>query len=70
MSDNNPNPFAFPVEGGARPWNNGMTLRDYFAAKSITGINPGRNISEQDIQWIAWNAYRLADAMIKERKNK
>ena len=46
---------------------NGMTLRDYFAAKamqSIIALN-GRNISPQAS---AGQAYEAADAMLKARE--
>ena len=43
----------------------GMTLRDYFAAKAITGTLPGDKADEKILaQW----AYRMADAMMEARK--
>ena len=71
MSDKNEVSPAFP----RRPLNIfdeghvGMTLRDYFAGQALIGIYAGK----------AWNdivlhdnpeawAYRIADAMIKERE--
>lgn len=54
---------AFPRTFGDK---HGMTLRDYFAAKVITGawqnINPG---SQSEL---AKRAYEIADAMIKQRE--
>lgn len=46
----------------------GMTLRDYFAAQSIAGINPGRLYGDDGIQTIADQAYKLADAMLAARE--
>lgn len=49
----------------------GMSLRDYFAAKAMQAIiiNSDRNsvsIGEIDL-WIGQYAYEVADAMIKEK---
>jgi hypothetical protein len=46
----------------------GMTLRDYFAAKAMQGFmanksNPMHYQPETDAQW----AYMIADAMLKAR---
>ncbi len=43
----------------------GMTLRDYFAAKAMLGLLNSTRISQPD--WIAKDAYEMADAMLKER---
>lgn len=40
----------------------GMDLRDYFAAKAMQAL------IQRDEQSIAWEAYRLADEMMKVRK--
>jgi len=47
----------------------GMTLRDYFAAKAMQGIIQ-MPIGEPDYDEIsvAHNAYKMADAMLKERE--
>ena len=43
----------------------GMSLRDYFAAKALQGLLSGRNyITEMNVQL----AYEYADAMLKERE--
>ena len=49
---------------------NGMTLRDYFAAKALAGIeasqgNGGNFIST--VEKVAARAYELADAMLAAR---
>lgn len=56
-------------------WDEGMTLRDYFAAKAMVAILSGRlangNHFSSDVNsdWLAKSAGIVADAMIKERGN-
>jgi len=47
----------------------GMTLRDYFAAKAMQSLLVvlREGIRPQDIQLMARDAYGIADAMLKER---
>lgn len=55
---------AFPNEGYARfP---GMTMRDYFAAKFMSGVMASAS-DYQSYEDIAGDAYRMADAMLAER---
>lgn len=63
MRDDKP---AFPVPGLQHDETfNGMTLRDYFAAKAITGTLPGDKVDEKILaRW----AYRMADAMLEARQ--
>lgn len=42
----------------------GMTLRDYFAAKAMQGILAGNSTKVHEI---AQASYTVADAMLKER---
>ena len=65
------NPPAFPktpfIEIGTPQ--NGMTLRDYFAAKALQGFmanksNPMHFQPENDANW----AYSIADAMLAARE--
>ena len=59
---------AFPNEGfnGWGKPEEGMTLRDYFAAKAMQGyVGQGKSYDFADI---AQASYRLADAMLKARK--
>ena len=44
----------------------GMTLRDYFAAKTLQGLLSNRN-AEAAIDEFAAKSYRMADAMLKAR---
>lgn len=50
-----------PMSSG---YNEGMTLRDYFAAKAMQGMITRRMLSDEDDAKIA---YKMADAMLKER---
>ncbi|MGU2415257.1 hypothetical protein [Burkholderia cenocepacia] len=64
---------AFPVPGLMEdPSFNGMTLRDYFAAKAmqaaLTTVQPGPTVThEQMFDAVAPLAYLMADAMLKAR---
>jgi len=62
--------FAFPSGSGIVPYNPGMELRDYFAAKAMqSNMTALSNVSVPD--WhahIAELAYLTADAMIKARQ--
>ena len=57
---NSPDPNIFnPVR------HNGMTLRDYFAAKAMQAL---LSSSDSQIEKIACWAYTAADAMLNERE--
>jgi len=69
-ADTNTGGQAFPNEGfnGWGKPEEGMTLRDYFAAKAMQGYmanksNPMHFQPTEDAQW----AYSIADAMLKAR---
>jgi hypothetical protein len=74
MSDTNTGGPAFPCEwdyiGSKREAANGMTLRDYFAAKAMQSFTAdvGWKSDQQWFEEIAEGAYRQADAMLKARK--
>ena len=53
--------FPRPHSGATQYAQEGMTLRDYFAAKAMQAL------IQRDEQSIAWEAYRLADEMMKAR---
>jgi hypothetical protein len=60
---------AFPNEGfngWGEPFQ-GMTLRDYFAAKAMTGLLTAELVGEYSNEHVAEISYRIADAMIKAR---
>jgi hypothetical protein len=49
----------------------GMDLRDYFAAAAMQGILAGhQDGAHPNIYSLARDAYRVADAMLKERVEK
>jgi hypothetical protein len=66
-------PFV-PGEGSALYESEGMTLRDYFAAKAMDALIPiyWQSLDEYEsatalIKCMTENAYETADAMIKSR---
>jgi hypothetical protein len=64
---NHESAFPWAVDDGQKiVGNKGMTLRDYFAAKALQGLLSNRN-AEAAIDEFAVKAYRMADAMLKER---
>lgn len=55
---------AFPVNVYEGKWNDGMTLRDYFAAQAMQSLIE----DEHDCSdWLSSRAYEYADAMLKAR---
>ena len=72
MNDTNTGGPAFPglhPSAECRFKEEGMTLRDYFAAKAMVSI-----LSQKDAhdgrEWnsTAWMSYQIADAMLKARE--
>jgi len=67
----NPHAFAFAHSNFNDEWvtSQGMSLRDYFAAKAMQGFmanksNPMRFDPDNDAKW----AYTIADAMLAARE--
>lgn len=58
---------AFPINVDSEMTCLGMTLRDYFAAKAMQSMCLTVK-REQDVEIIPEAAYRMADAMLKARK--
>jgi len=56
---------AFPIVGQWGVTEQGMTLRDYFAAKAMQGLLASDVYAPKDK--FAENAYAMADAMMKAR---
>ena len=54
--------FPFQVNNSTR-YENGMTLRDYFAAKAMQALIDNDGL----FSMIPIQAYAIADAMLKER---
>jgi len=69
------NPLAFPYFGHTG-WSQseGMTLRDYFAAKAMQPVvddflTSGWSFANEDLsEFIAQHCYEIADAMLKVRE--
>jgi hypothetical protein len=62
------NPPAFPIVGQWGVTEQGMTLRDYFAAKAMTGLLTAEIVGEYSNEHVAEISYRIADAMLKARE--
>lgn len=60
---------AFPQQTDLKLSYTGMSLRDYFAAKTLQGLLSNRN-AEAAIDEFAAKSYRMADAMMKQRDEK
>ena len=76
MSNTNTGGPAFPqdLQGrrGDDPFLQGMTLRDYFAAKAMQGLLADPTIDptfKADHKQFAYAAYEIADAMLKARES-
>jgi hypothetical protein len=63
---------AFPVGNSERVWEEGMDLRDYFAAKAMQGylsvIDYENSTGDIPDMEIAERAYKIADSMMKARE--
>ena len=67
MSNNTGGP-AFPTSNGGSP-DDGMTLRDYFAAKALpTAIREVEDAGTYNLADVAAIAYQYADAMLEARQ--
>ncbi|NIF28375.1 hypothetical protein F3J44_18565 [Pantoea sp. Tr-811] len=59
---------AFPVPGLQHDDDfNGMTLRDYFAAKALQGLCADPNTADAIRENLVAECYELADAMLAAR---
>ena len=72
MEDKNTPAFPFVAEDHTGMMiNMGMSLRDYFAAKAMQGFLDQlikQGWVSDDLETVAETSYRVADAMLKERK--
>ena len=61
---------AFPItsENGANSGMPGMTLRDYFAAKALSGLSANISTNRWGAAEIARVSYMQADEMMKARE--
>ncbi len=58
------NPQAFPISGSQYKHTQGMTLRDYFAAKAMQALID----KEVFFDDVAESAYKVADHMLRVRE--
>jgi len=74
MSNTNTGGPAFPTgiffddKGLIIGGSNGMTLRDFFAARAMQSMNLRQDYIDAPADAIALDAYALADAMLKARE--
>ena len=66
MSNTNTGGPAFPNVTPTRIYAEGMTLRDYFAAKAMQAILSNPEYTGED-SGLAAQSYNVADAMLKAR---
>jgi hypothetical protein len=62
------NPQAFPISGSQYKHTQGMTLRDYFAAKAMQAWESRSDLDDISDASKAKSFYDLADAMLKARE--
>ena len=55
---------AFPVNKYEGSWDDGMSLRDYFAGQAMLSV------SWRSVEASANSCYEIADAMMKARETK
>lgn len=59
---------AFPTNNGLRDMQTqGMTLRDYFAAKALQSLLQDKDWKGMDIEELVRYAYFIADEMLEAR---
>jgi hypothetical protein len=67
MNNTNTGGPAFPCPTISIGQHQGMTLRDYFAAKAMQGLLAGTTTSNGSM--IVKDAYAIADEMLKARQS-
>ena len=67
MSNTKTGGAAFPTGTGVTPYNPGMTMRDYFAAKAMQCMSELMTKPYSNLDSTAEIAYKMADAMLKAR---
>ena len=72
MKHNSTGGPAFPTTEGAMLRNlQGISVRDYFAAKAMQGIIASEKLGDEEFatpEMYARDAYKYADAMLKARE--
>ena len=65
MANKNTGGSAFPIQDAySMSTEQGMTLRDYFAANAMQAMT---HRGEANVQMVSLQAYAMADAMLKAR---
>ena len=62
------NPHAFPIVGQWGVTEQGMTLRDYMAAKAMQGLLANPECPLKPLDEVPQASYKMADAMLKARE--
>ena len=60
------NAFPIAIPAGCEGYEDGMTLRDYFAGQALAGIASDPDIDISIYDRAKWS-YRMADAMLEAR---
>lgn len=65
-------PYEFKYGDGTAKRAEGMTLRDYFAAKALSVVPEqtayNMKLNENEVDYIVRRAHEIADAMLKARE--
>ena len=61
------NAFPIAIPANCDGYEDGMTLRDYFAGQALAGITGDPSVEDMDQNEIARAAYLYADAMLEAR---
>jgi len=66
---------AFPRTGNEKMMHDhsqdGMTLRDYFAARALQGmVGNSSKVNNKFVEAISYWSFQFADAMMKQRESK
>lgn len=64
-----PLPCTSDIAGGVHWAEDGMTLRDYFAAKALAGCCADPSYLPKSADVLAEVCYEIADAMLKARES-
>lgn len=59
--------FPMAIPANCQGWEDGMTLRDYFAGQVLTGMMAGSEYGVVPEKTAAW-CYKVANAMIEARE--
>ena len=73
MSEQYGGNMFFPIHdtGHGKPYDEGISLRDYIAVQAMNGLLAGLLANGMDIKWstVARDAYYASDAMMQHRES-